>query len=332
MKPRPRYSYIGIALAALVGGWLILHAIHSQEVLKDPAAARAYLAQEIVRQGPAKAYASFVAKNHTLPREDQHFSAHLMGEVLYAAGGVESIAICDSQFGFGCYHGLFGRAIAEGGVERIKELDDACVEAFGAFGTGCQHGIGHGILEYTGHDDISRALQLCGDTTQLVPLLGCTSGVFMEYNTPLAGDPESLAPQIRSFDALRPYEPCDEIDSAFQASCYYELGQWFIDTVSDETHDISSFCGALQGEARHHCYLGIGSSVAITVEYEPGQTVALCERFAAEDALMCRAGAAWMFYANPEHRMHSKSICAYEDGERSARCTTRADFTEGLAK
>ncbi len=325
------YTYIGIALAALVGGWLILHALYSKDVLKNPAEARVYLAQQVAQQGAEKAYAAFVTKNAALPQEDQHFSAHLMGEVLYASRGVESIAICDSQFGFGCYHGLFGRAIAEGGTELISDLDDSCVRAFSTFGTGCQHGIGHGILEYTGHQNINRALTLCGDTTQVVPLLGCTSGVFMEYNTPLAGSPENLAPQTRFFDASRPYEPCDEVGAAFQDSCYYELGQWFIDTVSDRKEDIVAFCGGLQGEARTHCYLGIGSSVAITVEYEPGQAVAFCDAFESDGALMCRAGASWMFYANPQYRKDSERLCAYEDAERRALCTARADFTHGLA-
>lgn len=320
---------VGLVLALLLGAGLVLHSVESHKAFtQGPAHARAYLANQIATKGVVQAYAAFVEKNTELPRKDQHANAHLMGEELYKAAGVDTVSVCNSDFGFGCYHGLFGRAISEHGPELIPALDAACIRAFSELGTGCMHGIGHGLMEYVGTKQLARALELCESTTQLMPLLGCTSGVFMEYNAPLGGDENNRTPYTRAFDVARPYEPCDAVDARFQDSCYYELGQWFYDTVSTDTAAVDTFCSGRSGEQRVHCYLGVGASDAIRSEYQPESIIRYCDTFTGEDALMCRAGAAWTLYAIPDYRSRSASLCAYEDEERAARCKERAAFNK----
>ena len=296
----------------------------------DPAYNRAYWKQEIANLGPAKAYTLFKQENAKAPALRQHFSSHVIGELLYEKLGIDGIAVCDSTFGFGCYHGFFGQAIASGGSERIAELDSACVKAYSSLGTGCQHGLGHGILEYAGYTRLNDALALCKKTTQLVPLLGCTSGVFMEYNTPLVSKENGAVPTTRQLDPKDPHAPCPSVPAENRASCYFELGQWYRITLGADRQKLNSLCGTLDGSDRTHCFLGLGAITVAFDGYVLPKAKAECDAFAPADMLSCRAGVSWSFFANPPYRAQAPEACAYPDPAKEKECLSLADLTQGL--
>lgn len=287
----------------------------------EPAANKAYWVQQITRKGPADAYREFVEKNNVKNPQLQHFSAHVIGEVLYRQTGIDGIAFCGSEFSFGCYHGFATLAIAEGGEDALKELDAACEKTFGPL-SGCQHGLGHGVLEYVGYQHLDNALSMCRSSVyQPVPLLGCTSGVFMEYLTPLAGIAEGLEPEARDFNPGDPYAPCPSVQEVYRASCYFELGQWLRQT---KDLDYGAVCGGLSETDRKYCFLGLGAD--FTRGWKDAETlIEKCARYAPDDELACRAGAAWQLLENG-----SSGLCAYEDAELAERCVSLADLTEGL--
>lgn len=324
--------YVCWLLASVVAGIAFFYSLIPTHSLLEgtPAHIREQIHTTITRIGATRAYAQFVKENEQVSSDRQHTNAHIMGETLYEIHGTKGISYCDSRFGFGCYHGLFTKALAEGGSRLVSELNKACTASFGVLGTGCQHGIGHGILEYTGLKHIDEALALCDMTHQPTPLLGCTSGVFMEYNTPLGGDALMRVPTTRPFTTERPYEPCDRVASQYRDSCYYELGQWYVDTVSNKASSIQAFCGGLSGEGRNHCFLGIGSSLVRVAKYETRAVIDACASYAHTDEVMCRAGASWMLYAIPEYRTQAREVCTFSDTEKTTTCITRADFTHGM--
>ena len=82
------------------------------------------------------------------------------GDALYHTTSLKGIHICDSKFGFGCYHSFLEEAITDKGLSAINDLDNECSKQFSKGGS-CQHGIGHGILSYLGDDKLSQALTLC---------------------------------------------------------------------------------------------------------------------------------------------------------------------------
>lgn len=294
----------------------------------DPAYNRAYWTQEIARKGAAAAYQEFKEKDADAPMGRQHFAAHVVGNLIAAAQGPAGITICDSSFGFGCYHGFFAQVIATGGTSLISTLDAACVAAYGKLGTGCQHGIGHGILEYVGYGKVNEALALCKQTTQLVPLLGCTSGVFMEYNFPLSGPADALVPSTRQLDTADRYAPCTSVPADNKDSCYFELGQWTRITLNDY-EKVDQFCGGLTGSARRHCYLGVGAIIPPLEGYDAEKNAQICTRFSTSDELACRAGVRWGLYQTPEHRTNADSACAYAQSATRAACLKLGDLTQG---
>lgn len=297
----------------------------------DPAFNAGYWKSQIAAQGSAKAFALFKQKNESAPSQRQHFSAHVFGSVLAEHDGVEGITSCDSSFGFGCYHGFFSKIISEGGETYIKKLDDACVKVYGPFGTGCQHGIGHGILEYVGYERVQDALRLCGDTTQRVPLLGCTSGVFMEYFTPLVQTGELLSQGQRAFDEARPQAPCDVVTAPFKESCFFELGHSYYTRFAADQKRLTQLCESVPAPYRSYCYLGLGDLAGPSSHYRVEQAIAFCDAFSGVGRVACRAGVAWSFFANPAYRSQGTDICTLNSPQETAECKRLADLTLGQA-
>jgi len=296
----------------------------------DPGYNRTYWTNEFNTKEAKAVYEEFKERNGHASSKTQHLSAHVMGELIYSALGVEGITVCDASFGFGCYHGFFGRAISEGGETRIKELDEACVAAYGELGTGCQHGIGHGVMEYVGYNRVNDALALCKETTQLVPLLGCTSGVFMEYYSPLAGVGDGLVPSVREFDETDPYQPCTTVSAEFSDSCYYQLGQWLAPKTDGEATRIGDVCSSLSEHNRAQCFLGAGGVITYMVEGDVTRARAVCASFGEAGDVACRAGVSWALYADPAYRASAPAACADENSARQAQCQKLSDLTDGL--
>ncbi len=295
----------------------------------DPAYNRAYWQEQIARHGSAKAFALFKQKNESAPRERQHFSAHVFGVTLAEHDGVQGITSCDPSFGYGCYHGFFSKIISEGGEGYITKLDAACVAAHGPFGTGCQHGIGHGILEYVGYQRIADALELCRQTTQKVPLLGCTSGVFMEYFNPLVQTGDTLSQGQRPLDKARPQEPCDTVKEEFKQSCYFELGHSYYLHLRNAPVEQGSLCAQVPRAYAAYCYLGLGDSQGPISGYKLQESITFCNTFEGEGRIACRAGLSWSFYANPAYRAEGADICSLETSEDTKECKKWADLTLG---
>lgn len=295
----------------------------------DPSAVALYWAGQIQNHGAGVAYAEFKEKNARAAEQGRHLSAHIIGEKIYESEGISGIRYCDASFSFGCYHGFFGQAFAQGGIDSIEELDAVCVRSFGPLGTGCQHGIGHGVLEYVGYQNITDALAICEKTTKSAPLLGCVSGVFMEYNMPLVGISDTLIPQTRAFSKETADEPCRLVKETYKKSCYFELGGWLDSALYGDYEKIGEVCGSFTVEWRAACFQGFGAMLPQRMHYNSESSRAICEVFEGDDMLFCRAGVAWAMYSVPEHRGKTESACADNDAVRNARCMEAADLTQG---
>lgn len=271
---------------------------------------RQYWLGQLAESPAADVYTSFLADNRGAPIGVQHVRAHVIGEALFDTLGIKGIAICDSSFGFGCFHGLFTIGFASEGESFVEEADAFCVEKYGILGTGCQHGIGHGIVEYVGRKNLAGALSLCERTSQPTPLLGCTSGVFMEHNTPFTVIPgvEPLPPY--PYSEKHPYSRCEEIPEKYKESCYYELGGWWEVVLSGDKKKMGENCNAIEDKVyREACALGVGNITGPTMNYSTERSADVCDMLPERIRTLCYAGAAWSMYANPEFMYRADSLC-----------------------
>ncbi len=326
---------IGLLVIAVVFGALYAASSRSDSLSRvfaggdlSPGKLRGAFMATIQRDGPAETYTRLKVLLAGIDAPQQHSIAHIFGNVLYKTNGLSGLTVCDASFGFGCYHSFFGAAISEKGESIVTELDRICVSAYGPMGLGCPHGIGHGLGAYFGPDRIDEQLALCSTLSWKGKYLGCQGGVFMEYNTPTESQSDTATTSVRPFDPDRPYGICQQIDDTFQPACFLELSGWWEQAMGRDYARIGALCRHVQGRNnRDSCFLGIGYAVAQSTWYDLQQTRDACAAAGdADEEMLCTAGAAWSFFANPAVRGQAADVCQRLANDMRADCVKRSDL------
>ncbi|MEX0877512.1 MAG: hypothetical protein WDZ40_01455 [Candidatus Spechtbacterales bacterium] len=267
--------------------------------------------------GSQKAYSKFKTEYAFADFDTQHNVAHIMGELLYEKEGLNGLAVCDESFAFGCYHSFFIKAMADQGVGVVKDLDEICITEYPGNATGCQHGIGHGILISLGHQNLVEALEVCKLTFQPDPLFGCTAGVFMEYNYPVVFSPGVAKTTLRKIDPNNYNFPCNTIvPSEFRSSCYFEITAYWVQIFNNDFKKIGRLCQELNASIeKEACYLGVGSIAVSKNNYKKDAVFLWCGDTKEEKyKSICKIGGAWRFYAYGEKEI-ARQICAGIDAK-----------------
>ncbi len=275
--------------------------------------------------GAEKTYEEFKKVYRDEPFDSQHGIAHVMGELLYANEGLRGIGICDSSFAFGCYHSFFSKVFSNYGEEMIDDLAAMCEEKYKENKTGCEHGIGHGILEYMGSDALVKALDACKKTRQANPFFGCTSGVFMENNNRTFWEGGNARSEMRKLNKDDPYEPCDTIvPKEFRESCYFEISLWWKEVYHHDFTKIGSLCSKLLKEQEQAaCFLGTGTVVSAVADFAIEKTISLCREMG-EGEDLCRIAASWRFSSlGSAAREEGKKLCDGVTPHGEYRCTVQ---------
>jgi hypothetical protein len=280
------------------------------------------------QEGGVRTYEEFKKSYKDASVLVSHPAAHLFGEILYKRSEIAGIGVCDSEFGFGCYHGFFGSAVRSKGEVIVMQLDEACVNAYGPMGLGCPHGIGHGLGEYFGPSRIQEQLDWCEKLTWKGRFFGCQGGVFMEYNTPVITSDTSVITSVRPWDMANPYGICLSVSENFQPACFLELSGWWSQVIAKDYEKMGVLCQQLVGVViRESCFLGIGYTHAALENYDVAQVHSICGYMPLEDSeLLCRAGASWSFFANPAYRAQASLVCAYPSSRQTDFCLKKADL------
>lgn len=328
----------GLCAVVCVGAGLVLYvASESRSVSPQLAApaeefnfleARKYWSARIAAIGADSAYREFIDSYKNASYNVQHPAAHLMGNLLYTELALKGMLVCDSSFGFGCYHQFFMDALGERGLRIIPALDAECLTKYGKFGTGCQHGIGHGLGEFFGYTDegLRKALAACSETTTVTPYFGCASGVFMQYNKPVSFDGTALTGQVRSLDRQQPLYPCDTVVSEpWKTVCFYALGNWWFDNFLPVS-TAGSYCQDAPSSYQDDCYLGVGSALVWRVGYDIASVKQSCAEMPQQGRALCRAGAAWSFFEAPQERKKVEEICLEDSSRERSVCRERSDL------
>ncbi len=187
----------------------------------------------------------------------QHLTMHIFAEVAYGRYGATAMAYCDREFSYGCYHGFLGQNIAREGLDAARDLFLACKDEPNVIA--CQHGIGHGIMQYMGHRRLKDALDACVQIGAPVAATGCFGGAYMEYHFPALS--AGGAQTAMRFDPENPYDVCPELPTAYQSSCYFRLAEWWEQILSRNYRLMGGLCARI-GESgmREQCFTAIGAT------------------------------------------------------------------------
>ncbi len=284
----------------------------NKEIAIDWRQAKASIMKSIQQQGGSKAYERFKVEVKDRDIAYQHFAAHLFGQALYQKMGEKGISVCDDNFLFGCYHGLFSDAIVSNGLGVVGKLEEVCTKKRGEVAN-CVHGMGHGIMEYVGHSKLNKALDTCSETLSKGVLFECYSGVFMEYYFPFFG-----SYQVPGFTE---YEPCTQIAGKYKKDCFFSLPQKWLITTNRNYQYMGKLCDGLEDEEpEKSCFLGIGFYVPLESNNSFQKSTDICSKMPNENGVeKCLLGASWgSLYTAPSL---SQALCnVYNNKKATINC------------
>lgn len=267
----------------------------------------------VTTTGPTVAYHLLKIRYADTTPMVRHTMAHIFGETLYSKSGLSGFSVCDTDFNYGCYHGFLLRAVSENGLDVVTSLDDACFEADPNRPSTCQHGLGHGILEYLGEKNVVQALQICKTLREVEEYAGCTAGVFMDYNIFATRTPEGeYTVDSRAIQSdVDLYTPCTDIPEEFRSSCYHELPQWWNTHYRMEFKRQGEFCNGIASESgKRACYFGLGGIIAGFSQYNRIQSVTACKEMPTESGIKtCIARVARAIDLNTDHHEVAVELC-----------------------
>ena len=164
------------------------------------------------------------------PNIDMHLMAHVVGDILYAQKGIDGIKVCTHDFRNACSHTIVIGLFIEKGDTALPEIAETCYEAPGGSGayTMCFHGLGHGILAYTGYD-LEAAVELCKKTGTArynnEESSQCISGAIMEIINGVHDRELWRVEHEKYFKEDDPLYPCSSefMPGEAQSLCYLYL-------------------------------------------------------------------------------------------------------------
>ncbi len=281
--------------------------------------------------GPQAANSQFKNKTATQPYKKQHQLAHEFGRSLYAALETSGIAFCDDAYGYGCFHGFFTLAFPTLSPASLENVTKACSSRPYRQNVECLHGAGHGIIATLGHNNITKAIEMCELVAPGPTAKACATGVFMESNFRSMDDTAS-GKSVRPLDPLHPHIPCQSVPPLFIDYCYRFQASWWFVVYEKDLLKIEALC--LEGatpSAKKNCLLGIGFSVAASTNFDVPSTRIQCSMLASKyNQAICLAGAASGFFKIKKLETVAPSLCDALSLQNKQVCLTNIERIEQL--
>jgi mono/diheme cytochrome c family protein len=273
-------------------------------------------------RGPKVALADFARAMRTdrFVEENCHRIAHAIGAGALTrfhgevgAAFARGSAVCWS----GYYHGILERAfqgVPNARLGKVARRLCTRVEAdstvFVAYQ--CVHGLGHGLMIYTGYD-LPLALHTCDGLTTSWEQTSCTGGVFMENQSSSYGfKSQWLRPK-------QPLYPCTTVSERHKLYCYLMVTSQILPDVGYSWPRTVRVCRSSEARWVATCFQSLGRDAS-------GQTrgrIAAIERICRLAGGMegeCLLGAAKDLTSNDANGRRAARLCATADPAARAYC------------
>jgi mono/diheme cytochrome c family protein len=274
-------------------------------------------------EGPKRALAVFADEIETDPTVQVcHRIAHTLG-----AGGLahydgdvgrafaDGTAVCWS----GYYHGILERAFA--GVSedelpavsrRLCESADVRRNDFIAYQ--CVHGLGHGLMIYTGYD-MPLSLETCDALKTSWDQTSCTGGVFMENLQTSYG---TRSKWLRDDD---PLYPCKTVAERHKLYCYLMVTSRILDVVGGDWQQTVDWCRKAERNWIATCFQSLGRDASGRSLQEPKEILRICS-LAGDMEGECIYGAARDITSMDAGASRSAGMCSGAPDEWRTLCFT----------
>ena len=273
------------------------------------------------REGPEKALALLATDDSQLPavHADCHQISHWIGRaglVYYKHDPGQALSHGAMTCNSGYYHGVLQVALA--GLPRnvvVKKSQHLCsapavnTEEFLLYQ--CVHGLGHGLMIYSG-DDLPWSLRTCHKLLTGFDRVSCTGGVFMQNLDTTMGTSRYLR-------AKDPIYPCTAVAERDKVYCYLMVTSRINTLDGYNWRKTAAWCRRSEPGWVQTCFESYGRDASGASEYDPAKTIGLCLE-AGPDAGDCIYGAARDFGNNYAGGPKASQFCAAAAARFRPRC------------
>ena len=233
---------------------------------------------------PALARLQTMSTTNTAVAGDCHRIAHRMGSAALsrykdkvAPAFIEGTPVCAS----GYYHGIVERAFLGQPTDKLGVVSrQMCTDSRITKQTfllyQCIHGLGHGLMIYTGYD-LPLSLTTCKSLGADFDKISCSGGVFMENFSSSYG---VASKYLRKND---PIYPCnDKISDPYKVQCYGLVTANLLKTTGYDQKRTAAGCKRSEPEWVGTCFESFGRDVSGIAGRSASRARASC-RLAATD-------------------------------------------------
>lgn len=254
-----------------------LNGLSINEITSDPEK----LAQYLKTAGINDAMARLIEESGGGSSFDCHQQAHSIGRVGYELTGEEAFRDCSAFCHSGCYHGAMESFLNDTGTdnlaENIKRICQTFETSFGIFE--CLHGVGHGILAYTGYD-LPEAINECDKLKDSFSKSSCHGGLFMENI--LTGQGLGAGKDTHTTFWLRkddPYFPCESVGDNYELryQCYQMQTSWMLTIANSDFKKVAEYCLEAPADMVAVCMKSYGRDAAGYALRNPQRIIELCD-------------------------------------------------------
>jgi hypothetical protein len=193
-----------------------------------------------------------------------HPIVHAIGREAYRKyrDFARAVSFGDNLCNSGYLHGVI-EAHFERVSDPLKTMKTVCQSypPGGFMSWECYHGVGHGVMFYTGRD-LKQSLSLCDSYEAKSASSTCANGVFMEYFTFEKDDPNPPFQTERD-----PFNECGRQAFRHQPDCYLYSPQYYLTMNEDDYSGALAWCNGAERPYHLACTHGVGN-IAIKFNIE----------------------------------------------------------------
>jgi len=277
--------------------------------------------------GPHAALARFAAdiKSNSTVRAGCRLIAHAIGAggFLHFHRDAGKAFVAAGNLGMTCwsgyYHGILQRAFLG-----VAETKAALASASRRLCSGpavhtntfvlyqCMHGLGHGLMIYTGYN-LPLALRTCDHLQTTWDQSSCTGGVFMENLQSSLG---ITSPWVKRGD---PLYPCDVVARRDKLYCYLMVTSHLLDVTGRSWQKTASWCRRVESGWVATCFQSFGRDASGQTLQNAAKIIRIC-RLAGRYAGDCVYGAARDITSMDAGARRSGPFCQRVPGDLRGEC------------
>jgi len=272
-------------------------------------------------RGPTKALNTLATDSTTVPavRADCHQIVHSIGHAAlayYHDNAGEALAHGQMTCNSGYYHGVIELSISGKPRSQIVPIvRKLCANPSVTKNTfllyQCVHGLGHGLMIYSG-DDLPYSLKICDKLTTNFNQVSCTGGVFMQ----------NLDTGMISSRYVKPHNPiypCTIVSKKHKYYCYLQVTERILQVVGYDWTKVAAWCRKSEKGWAAICFQSMGRDASGSTNYHPAQTLAVCAH-AGTMAGECIYGAARDYGNNYAGGKEAAAFCKAANPRYQGRC------------